>query len=168
MRRATISFLLSPPFSSPWRETVLSLSTDSTGSKAVSGLHSCQRYTGTATPSTLKELRFITKKILLSEIRTRASRSRNLFLSQDQVIVVRLDLILDIMSSTSRSKHLPSRPYSHQARWGTDSWTWEILSCLLSVLAIVAVVILLLLYNGKPLPNVPYHIGVCIFLTQLS
>lgn len=58
------------------------------------------------------------------------------------------------------AKLLSSRPSSHRARWSTDSWTWEIFFCLLSIIATVAVAIVLLIYDKKPLPKLPYGIGV--------
>jgi sugar phosphate permease len=58
------------------------------------------------------------------------------------------------------AKLLPSRLSSHRARWSTDSWTWEIFFCFISIIATVAVAIILLIFDEKPLPKLPYGIGV--------
>ena len=66
------------------------------------------------------------------------------------------------MASISEAKKLPARPYSHAARWSIDSWAWEILSCSLSIIATVTVAVLVFIYDDKPLPTLPYQIGVHI------
>lgn len=65
------------------------------------------------------------------------------------------------MPSISKSKSLPSRPYSRRARCDADSWTWEILSCIFSIIATLTVAALCYIYDDNPLPRLPFGIGVC-------
>ena len=70
------------------------------------------------------------------------------------------DIHSEKMVSTVRTKLLPPRPYRRRARWSVDSWAWEILSCILSIIATVTVAVVVFTYNEKPLPRLPYDIGV--------
>ena len=60
------------------------------------------------------------------------------------------------------AKTLPPRPANRFSRLIIDSWTPELLACLLSVVATVAIGIVLLVYNEKPVPKLGFDIGVCV------
>lgn len=71
--------------------------------------------------------------------------------------------VLNLQISTDpTAKALPPRPPSKQARWSTDSWASEILSCVFSLAATAAVAAVLLVYDNKPRPKLLHNIGVSI------
>jgi hypothetical protein len=51
--------------------------------------------------------------------------------------------------------------------WGS-SWTLEILSCLTSVVFLVAIIVVLYEYDGKPMPDWPYGITLNALVSVLS
>ncbi|KAJ5702785.1 hypothetical protein N7488_010333 [Penicillium malachiteum] len=51
--------------------------------------------------------------------------------------------------------------------WGA-SWTWEILSCLTSIMFFIALILVLWHYDGKPMPDWPYGITLNALVSVLS
>jgi hypothetical protein len=51
--------------------------------------------------------------------------------------------------------------------WGS-SWTLEIISCLTSVIFLAAIIVVLYMYDGKPMPEWPYGITLNALVSVLS
>ena len=83
----------------------------------------------------------------------------------NRVSISRLDLIHEMLFKY-KAKLSSIRPSFHLARWSTDSWTWEIISCALSIVNTVAVASVLFMFDDKSLPKLPYNIGVSVFLCK--
>ena len=49
-----------------------------------------------------------------------------------------------------------------------DWWLWEIAGIILSLVVTAAIIIILAMYDGQPLPNWPYHITLNAMLSVLS
>lgn len=54
-----------------------------------------------------------------------------------------------------------------QTRWGA-SWTLEILGCVTAIVAFVAIVVVLVYYDGRPMPQWPYGITLNALVAVLS
>ena len=66
--------------------------------------------------------------------------------------------------STAEQVFLQSQAHGF---WGT-SWTWEILSCLTSIVFFIAIIVVLWKYDGKPMPDWPYGITLNALVSVLS
>lgn len=51
--------------------------------------------------------------------------------------------------------------------WGS-SWTLEFISCLMSVIFLAAIIVVLYMYDGKPMPDWPYGITLNALVSVLS
>lgn len=64
------------------------------------------------------------------------------------------------------------RSLSRGRRFATDWWTWELCAILTSLISLAAIVLVLLLHEGRPLPDWPWSITinslVSIFATIMS
>ncbi len=64
------------------------------------------------------------------------------------------------------------RSFSRGRRFATDWWTWELCAILTSLISLAAIILVLLLYKGRPLPDWPWSITinslVSIFATIIS
>ena len=92
------------------------------------------------------------------------------YIEQTKIIfVVSFALRFEKMGEIFESKTLPSKPWSRRAKWNIDSWAWEVLSCTLSIITTFIVGIIVFIYDGKPVPRLPFNLGVRIFpYTKLS
>ena len=75
----------------------------------------------------------------------------------------RTDGAPEIHSETQRGKEYP-QDKSHRTSWfsrfSNDTWSWEILSCLVAVVFLAASIVVLKLYDGRPTTDWEYSISI--------
>lgn len=70
--------------------------------------------------------------------------------------------------SNSAEKPLPEYPAHNKRENFGFRWRWEIPSCVISVLSIIAIAIILREYDGRPLPKWPYKITINALVSVLT
>ena len=70
--------------------------------------------------------------------------------------------------SVHGEKPLPPQPKDPNDRGVLYRWKWEVPSCILSVLSLIAITVILYAYNGRPLPKWPYKITINALISVLT